>query len=383
MATPEPPRYGTASLAEVLPSVLAGMGVPGASGPLHLPVSRRVVLLLVDGLGWRQLRDHRHLAPFLAGAGGRAIDTVFPSTTVTAITSLATGLAPAVHGLVGYSIAAPGDGEVLNLLEWELGVPGRTVSALGEFPPEALQAAPTLFEEARRQGVAVTVVGQSRYAGSGLTRAALRGARYVGALDVGDALEAAVAAVTASPGPSLAYAHHAGIDAAGHRHGPGSPAWARALTAVDAALERAVESLPEGVSLVVTADHGMVPEADDCFVELSQEPALAQGVRVLAGEARTRQLWVEPGAAEDVAAAYRERLGRGFAVRTRRQALEAGWFGPPGTTDRDGRIGQVVVASLGRGALVHRDLDRDGGRLAGMHGSLTREEMEVPLLVLP
>jgi hypothetical protein len=49
------PRYGQASLAEVLPSVLSVLGVPGERDALGLGAAldgvRHIAVLLVDGLG--------------------------------------------------------------------------------------------------------------------------------------------------------------------------------------------------------------------------------------------------------------------------------------------------------------------------------------------
>ena len=74
------PRYAPAlrdggSLADVLPSVLAVLGVPGAADALGLAPAldgvRRVAVLLVDGLGWHQLPAAAPHAPTLAGLAGR------------------------------------------------------------------------------------------------------------------------------------------------------------------------------------------------------------------------------------------------------------------------------------------------------------------------
>ena len=54
--------------------------------------------------------------PRLSQMEGGAITTVAPSTTATALTSIATGLAPAQHGIVGYRMLV--DTDVLNVLRW-------------------------------------------------------------------------------------------------------------------------------------------------------------------------------------------------------------------------------------------------------------------------
>ena len=50
-APPPLPRYGEASLADLLPSLLAALDVPGVRNPLGVEPLRRVCLLVVDGLG--------------------------------------------------------------------------------------------------------------------------------------------------------------------------------------------------------------------------------------------------------------------------------------------------------------------------------------------
>ena len=68
--------------------------------------AEQIVLLILDGLGWEQLEAHQSLMPALTSLTGGAVTTVAPSTTATALSSIATGLTPAEHGLLGYRIAA-------------------------------------------------------------------------------------------------------------------------------------------------------------------------------------------------------------------------------------------------------------------------------------
>ena len=68
----------------------------------------QVVLLVVDGLGWLQLQERRHLAPRLAGMVGGPITSVVPSTTATALTSLTVGVAPPSTGLWATGSWSPG-----------------------------------------------------------------------------------------------------------------------------------------------------------------------------------------------------------------------------------------------------------------------------------
>ena len=118
---PTLPRYGEASLADLASSMLASLGVAGEPNPLDLAPADRVCLLVVDGLGWELLREHRAAAPFLSelAAAGQSLTAGFPATTVTSLASLGTGRPPGQHGLLGYQVAVPGESMLLNGLRWD------------------------------------------------------------------------------------------------------------------------------------------------------------------------------------------------------------------------------------------------------------------------
>ncbi len=139
------PDYGGACISNVVPALLE----PGIEPPAWLPPTAldadQVVLLVLDGLGWEQLESRRHLAPTLAGLVGGPISSVVPTTTATALTSIATGLTPGEHGVVGYRVAV--DGEVLNVLRWTTG----RGDARKRIDPERFQPHPgVLWPAARR-----------------------------------------------------------------------------------------------------------------------------------------------------------------------------------------------------------------------------------------
>ncbi len=108
--------YGAGSLDQIVPSLLHGRHDPWIPEPVRGATS--VVLLVLDGLGWAQLEAHRSRVPELAAMTGGAVTTVTPSTTAAALTSLATGMAPAEHGIVGFRMRV--DDAVLNVLRWQV-----------------------------------------------------------------------------------------------------------------------------------------------------------------------------------------------------------------------------------------------------------------------
>ncbi len=375
------PAYGRRSVADVLPAVAHALGAGDAVGAvpldLRLPEAPAYVVLLVDGLGACQLREHAHAAPFLAGllaADPRATATAaVPSTTATSLTSIGTGLPPGRHGVVGYTSRVPGTDRLLNALRWDAAV-----------DPRQWQPHPTVFDRIRRD-VEVTVVNSREFAASGLTTAAHRGAEYVGADKVGERIAAAAALATRNgAGPSLTYLYESDLDWTGHRHGVDSAAWRQELRAVDGQAEQLRDALPAAARLLVIADHGMVDAPADGRIDVDSgagaEAGLRDGVPLVGGEARFRHLYCRGGAVEDVVATWRGVLGERATVLTRDEAVAQGWFGPLDAGVR-ARVGDVVVAARGDLAVLATEGFPYEDRLIGMHGSLTEAEMLVPLLV--
>ena len=373
-STPTPllPAYGRSTLADLLPSVGHHLGVPGCDADvLGLPAAHRYVVLLVDGLGHDLVVRAADRAPWLAARlGDRPLTSGVPATTVTSLTSLGTGLPPGQHGMVGITSRVPSTGEVLNALSWE-----------SDLLPEAYQPHPTMFERAAAAGVAVTSVGLQRFARTGLTQAALRGPRFVPFPSEKDTqLRIDLVADAVSRGQrTLVYAYERELDHTGHAQGCGSPAWHDQLSRVDTMLARLRDALPSDVVLLVTGDHGMVDVPADRRLVIEDEPELAAGVDVVAGEARFRHLYVDRDDSASVARRWRDRLGDRAWVRTRDEAIDEGWFGPVRDDVRE-RYGDVLAAPSGEWAFMTRTFPQEM-ELVGMHASLTPVEMRVPLVV--
>jgi hypothetical protein len=369
-------RYGSAALADVLPSALGSLGV-AAANPLGLAPSSCVVVLLVDGLGWNLLRANADCAPFLNALAGDSLTVGFPTTTATSLTSLGTGLPAGEHGVVGYTCRLQGVTEPINWLRWQGASSGTDLR--DEAVPEEVQPSLTAFERATQAGVMVSVVSARSFQGSGLTRAALRGGAYVPVLTPADTI-AGVAAAAALPRPGLVYGYLHELDLIGHVYGTDSPAWRVQLQLIDREIELLASLLPADAQLLVTADHGMVDVPDADKIDYDGEPALSDGVDMIAGEARVRYLYT--GAADAVRDRWSERIGDRGVVLARDEVLDRGWFGPLVTEAARSRIGDLVVLATGRLAVVRRRAEPGLSTLIGQHGALTDDELLVPLLRL-
>jgi hypothetical protein len=361
-------------LGQVVPSVLAALGVGEFDNSLALPEISRACVLLIDGLGWELLDEHAACSPVLAGLAKQPLRVGYPSTTAAGLAAIGTGLASGEHGMVGYTFEVPGTG-VVNSLRWCAHPGGGDL--LGTLEPEEVQPLPTTFERAAAAGITTSVVNNAEFARSGMTRAVQRGGRYAGVHALGDLASETLRALESSP--SFCYSYHSQLDMLGHLYGPGSAAWRMQLRQVDRLVESIVEALVPGAMLAVVADHGMVTIADS--IDLDATSALLSGVRALGGEPRARHVYVEDGALGDVLSAWRETLGDNAWVLSRDEVIEAGWFGPVVSDRVRPRIGDVVAAATGGFGMLRREAEKLESRLVGHHGSLTSAEQLVPLAI--
>jgi predicted AlkP superfamily pyrophosphatase or phosphodiesterase len=351
------PDLDGASVAGIVPGLVGGR--TGSWIPEIVRGAPAVVLLVLDGLGWNAVREHAARVPTIAGMQGRAITTVVPATTATALTSISTGLAPAQHGVLGYRMVV--SGEVLNVLRWT------TKDARPPDPFDVQRHTAFLGRE-------VPVVTKAEFRNSGFTHAHLRGARFVGWSTESVLIEHCVRLVAS--GDRFVYAYYAGIDNVAHEFGLHNGFYERELEFADRLVGDLLMALPSGTALLVTADHGQVHLERDDWIGLD---ALASMVDVMAGDGRFRYVYAHKGAARDLAAAATELLGEHAWVRTRAQVLDDGWIGTGATGSIPGRLGDVVLAARDSSAFVDPALPVEV-RLRSGHGSLTADEMYVPLV---
>ena len=359
------PAAGDPIITDVIAGALSSIdsALPGASehagGALGIEAGAdQVLLILVDGLGYELIQDHLGHTPTLRRMRDdiRSIHTVVPSTTAAAITAFGTGARPGATNMVGFSVAYGGG--VMNLLAMEGG------------------PAPTYFERLAAVGVSSAVISPARFAGSGLTGAALRGARHVPAESLSDRVSAALRELRA--GTPVVYLYWSEIDHAGHSSGVGSDAWIGCLEEFDAGLSALLRGLPAGVRTVMTADHGMINVEHSALVDVAATPALREGVRIVAGETRAVHVHAQEGHAANVEACWRDVLGESAWILSRDQM---GALIGPG--DGASIIGDLLVLTRGNGGIVDsRTQSASAIAMPGVHGSLTSTEMRIPVIVL-
>lgn len=356
------PDYGGACIASVVPALLEpSPGEAPAWMPACAAQAAQVVVLILDGLGWEQLQARRSLAPTLAAMTGGPITSVVPTTTATALTSIATGLTPAEHGVVGYRLHVRG--EVLNVLRWTT----PSGDARRRIDPEHFQPHTAFC------GHRPPIVTKAEFASSGFSGAHLSDVRFNGYRMTSTLITEVRRLLRA--GESFIYAYYDGIDKVAHEYGLGEHYDAE-VSSVDHLVADLRSVLPADAVLLVSADHGQV-DVGDGLVAL--HPDVGSLVAFQSGEGRFRWLHARSGRVDALREAARAHHGDQAWVRTVDETVLEGWWGGELTDAIRGRLGDVALVAIDPVAFTDPG-DTGPFHLVGRHGSLTPAEMLVPLV---
>jgi hypothetical protein len=399
------PRYDGYSIANLPATFAAMLGVqmPASALP-SLPADlwrdlardvRRVVFVLIDALGYGRFRraldaDATSLWKALVERGRFfPLTSVFPSTTVAALSSVWTGLAPSQHAYLGTRLFLREFGVQAEMISLKLVVKGRPGQLLEMgLEPEKFLPAPNLAEVLQPAGVAVYDAISYQLVKGGLTRILHRGVNHmtpiVTASDMWVTLRRLLE--SASESPMYIYAYHAPVDGIAHHYGPmGEPLDAElrafAYSMRTEFLDRLSPQAARGTLLVIGADHGQMFTPKSAAIELHKRPVWGDLVMMPTSEARVAYAHVRAGRKQAFLDGLARDLPGKFVAVDTNDALAAGLWGPgsfhPETTSR---VGDVLLLATRDGYLA--DPTGEMPDFRGMHGGVTAEEMLVPSLWL-
>ena len=352
-------------LSDISRALFAALGLPITSKLALTPSPGIEILFLIDGLGAQSLERYRDAAPNITEMTPVAdARSEFPSTTATSLTSIGTGLHPAEHGMLGYTVRIPySDNRLLNALKWD-----------SRVDPVIWQSHATLFEQGAAMGINSFNISAERYAGTGFTEAALRGATFLGANTFERMVEQL--RIATAKRPTFIYLYINDVDAAGHEFGVGSQEWLDALTMADDFVGVLRANLPSGVRFTLTSDHGMLNAQEQVMID----GELAREVTLIGGEPRARHIYVTEGRERFVQNRWQEQLGNRAEVLLKNEAIERALFGPNPTPQTVDRMGDVVVIPHGELVLIEPARKHLEGAMVGHHGGMTEIERAIPLI---
>ncbi len=378
--TTGPANYDGGSIVNLAAALAGGFAIPATVPMLtgiddRLASARTIVLVLLDGVGERQLRDHvpgGHLATHRQ----RTLTSVFPSSTAPAITSLLTARAPAAHGNPGWFMYEPLSREVIRTLPMDVRAsPQRSViTDCWRWQPW------TLHGPVDRLALQPADIVDSTYSRRAFARSERMGYESL------DQIAPILQAYVRRPGRErgYVYVYVSDFDSIAHAYGCRSEQAHDCLHALDdwfACWADAV--VGSNTLLLTTADHGFVDIGPAGQHHLDDWPALAECLaRPLTGEPRVVYCQVRQDSLGRFDALAQDALGSICDSHASADLLRAGWFGPAAGDDFLERIGnRTLVMQEGHSLVDHVPGERSH-RQIGMHGGVTDDEMLVPLIVV-
>lgn len=393
------PAYRGGSISNLPASIGSWLGYPGfGQAPLtgeylqpFQPQYQNVVVMLVDGLGleyFRQFLEEEPWKGWLPQACLTALSSVVPSTTTAALTSLWTGVPPALHGIMGYEMWLKEYGIISNMI---LQSPASFNGDIGSlqragFAPAAFLPVPTLGSYLTDRGVDVFAFQPASIARSGLSTMLLGGAQTVAYRNLSDLWVSLEEVLERQHGkPAYTYVYWSDLDELSHRFGPRDDRVMLEFATFSRTLQRFISrrlKQANGSTLwILMADHGQIPTAVNSHYELRSQPDLLDDlVMVPSGENRLPYFYLRPGRESHVLETF-ERVWPGeFLSMPSAEALAGGLFGPgkPYSKVLD-RLGDRIVFPQGDAYLWWADKVNP---LLGRHGGLSPQEMLVPLWIM-
>lgn len=251
-----------------------------------------------------------------AGVRAAALVPAFPTLTFPNHYSLATGLYPTRHGLVGNAMHDPGFGATYSMRDRDAVGDGRWYG--GE----------PIWVTAETQGM---VTASYFWVG---TEAPVQGVRptrwkpYDGGVPYEARVDSVLAWLDLPPEarPHLVLLYFSAVDTAGHRHGPDSPEVAAAVAEVDAALGRLLDGLEARgtrANVVLVSDHGMAQPDPEQSVVVTDYVTLPDDAEAMTA-GPSLMLWLDEAAADSLDAVLDASLPPSVRSYTRDE-LPARW----------------------------------------------------------
>lgn len=359
------------SIAGLACSLLKYFGAPIPRGERTLPLADRllaekeyqnVILLVLDGMGCNVIRRDLDRGGLFASCLAGEYSSVFPPTTVAALTSLQSGLSPCRHGRLGWTGYFPKEDKSVVLFTNKDAQTGEKI--------EGRSLADTYFPY-RSVCAAIAAAGGN----------ACEISPYISPSPADFAsLCSTMRDIMRQKGRKFVFAYWPEPDKSMHEGGVECAKVKKVLQDLQGGAAALFDLLKEDTLLLITADHGMTDaEKNVCLYDEASLASLLKRPPVC--EPRALSLFVKEGKGEQFRAAFADAFKESFRLYTREEFLASSLLGegePRG--DLANFLGDFFAVATG-GVSIFLSKE-DAARQHGVHAGLTEEELRIPLIAL-
>lgn len=401
------PRYGSYCLTGVPATILSLFGIRSdrpklpddAFEGIDTTGVENVVVFVFDGFGYAEWKRQQS-AGFvrLMAERGRvtSITSVFPSTTSTALTTIATGATPQEHGLIEWFMYLSDLDMIIETLPFSpMGAP-RGDQLRPSVDPRILFDGETIFSRMIREGVEVQSVLPRGIAQSGYSSVVHEGTNIIPYSRASDLVTSLRKRLEGSSRPAFFYVYWPGVDTIEHVYGPSTEETRLEAAMISYLILEGLATKMEGpvagrTLFLATADHGQIRSPTSEAVMLDDYDKLVDsfatssaGKKILPwGGTRDVYLQVKDELLEDTRTYLSEILeGRAKVFRTS-DVIDSGLFGTGVPSERFGsRVGNLMILPSGTRSVWYRHPNVERHEMQGVHGGLHEDEMTVPFAAM-
>lgn len=360
----------------------------------------KIVLFLVDGFGWRFFEKHKERYPFLKrfltdGAVSK-ITTQFPSTTTAQITTIHTGVPTSQHGLYEWFYYEPKLDAIIAPLLFSFAGKVRGNLTLTGINPDELYPTETFYKTLLKNKIIPSVFQHVSYVNSPYNKIIFDKASVIPYRTLPEALTNLSQILQEEKRKSYYFLYFDAIDSICHQYGPNSTQLEAEihsfLTNMEDNFMRIIHGKLKNCLFLMTADHGHVEVDPKKTVYLNKKfPGIKKYLKtnkkgellIPAGSPRDMFLHIYDNHLEEAAEYLQNNLKGTAEVFKTSYLIEQGFFGSkkPAKTFMD-RVGNLVILPYANETVWWFEKDKFGMPFLGHHGGLTREEMEIPFLLM-
>lgn len=338
---------------------------------------KNLLLMVFDGMGSRALDHHLEDDCFMMMHRKESIQSVFPPTTTAAMTSYYTGVSPAEHCWLGWSMHFRDYGAMVDVFTNRNSYTGKEMEtkriAYRELPYKSVYQ--KLHESMKDELEIHTLKPEEIYFPA-------NGNRHHPIRDI-DHMKKVINKVTANESRTFIAAYWPDPDLKMHMNGPYHQEVKDELDQINAFVEEVCENLTDTL-VIISADHGQITIEKELDLELDEDIrkmlVLPPGI-----EGRCASFFVKSAQVDKFRKTFERKYGNDFRLYSHEEAKRIGLFGQGIIHDKfNDFIGDFIAVGI-ENTIIH--FKTTGGKephhYKGHHAGMSDEEMMIPLIVIP
>jgi len=357
--------------------------------------SNKVVLILVDGLGYNQwlryFKNYKFFDIFNQRGIVSPITTMFPSTTAATLTTINTGLTPQEHGLLEWVLYFKEIDMIINTLPFTSLDEKNTLLEMG-INPKILYKGNTIYQNLKKEGVRSFSFIDESYAYSPYSKLVHKGSTIIPFINSSDLVVRLRKTLEKEKGPAYFYIYVGDLDSMEHKYGLHTEEYYTELSVISFLLKKELlEKIDRKVAketiLLITADHGQLNVLPKETIYLNKYQKLVNAFQeskkkrkiLPTGSPRDIFLHIKPNKLDKIYNFLFSKLKEKAKIIKMDKAIKSGLFGigKPKKEFYD-RVGNLLILPYSNRTIWYEHIKGKRFDLLGMHGGLSEDEMLIP-----